>query len=56
MRNAAKGTSISGNRSSRSSGLTRFPLISALKASPPSRSNSFFVGASAVNLDIASIF
>ena len=55
-RNAPKGISIFENRSSRSSGLTRFPLISALKASSPSRSSSALADASVVNLEIASIF
>ena len=50
------GTSVFGNRSSRSSGLTRLSLISALKASPFSLSSSALAGSSVVNLINASIF
>ena len=56
VRNAPKGISAFGNRSRKSSGLTRFLLISAMKASPLSRSSSAFAEASVVNLRIASMF
>ena len=56
VRNALKGMSVSGNRSSRSSGLTRLSFISALKASPLNRSNSALADSLVVNLLIASMF
>lgn len=56
VRNAPKGMSAFGDRSSRSNGLTRFAVISALNASPFSRSSSALVDWSAVNLSIASMF
>lgn len=55
-RNAPKGVSVSGNRSSRSNGLTRLSLISASKASSFSRPSSDLSESSVVNLSIASMF
>lgn len=56
VRNVPKGMSVFGNRSSKSSGLTRLSLTSGSKASSFSRPNSVFSGSSAVNLSIDSMF